>query len=157
MTVAARLAGYGLCWPASAPHSAPEWRAAGDFRPTPMPAADRTVRVDGYTVNLTGTLQAGREPGLAFTVAKDGRPVTDPQPCPGGYGHLAALRAGDLAHSHIHPQDSAGDGHSAAGPRVRFHAGLPTAAACRLFPDFRTGDRVHPAALTSIQEGDPPS
>ena len=41
---------------------------------------------------------------LTLTVTKDGQPVTDLQPYLGAYGHLVALRAGDLAYLHVHPE-----------------------------------------------------
>lgn len=123
--------------------------AAGGFQPTALPAPARTASVDGYTVTLTGTLRTRQESDLMFTLAKDGRPVTDLQPYLGAYGHLVALRVGDLAYSHVHPQGSPGDGHTAPGPQVSFHADLPAAGAYRLFLDFQTGGTVHTAAFTA--------
>lgn len=123
--------------------------AAGDFQPTALPDANPTASVDGYTVTLTGTLHAARESELTFTVERDGRPVTDLQPYLGAYGHLVALRVGDLAYSHVHPQGSPGDGATRPGPNVSFHAELPTAGAYRLFLDFQTGSTVHTAVFTA--------
>ncbi len=123
--------------------------APGDFQPAAPPAPARTTTVDGYTVTLAGVLAAGRESDLRFTVERDGRTVTDLQPYLGAYGHLVALRVGDLAYSHVHPDRTAGDGHTAAGPELVFHADLPTAGAYRLFLDFQTGGVVHTAAFTA--------
>jgi len=128
--------------------------AGGDFQPTALPAATRTAVVDGYTVTLAGVLHAGQESELTFSVAKDGRPVTDLQPYLGAYGHLVALRVGDLAYSHVHPQGTPGDGATQPGPQVSFHAELPTAGGYRLFLDFQTSDShtgstVHTAIFTA--------
>jgi len=123
--------------------------APGDFRPAPLPKPVRTTTVDGYVVTLAGTPAAARESGLRFTVERDGRPVTDLQPYLGAYGHLVALRVGDLAYSHVHPDGAPGDGRTAPGPAVVFHADLPTAGAYRLFLDFQTRGVVHTAAFTA--------
>lgn len=40
---------------------------------------------------------------LTLSVAKGTHPVTDLQPYLGAYGHLVALRQGDLAYLHVHP------------------------------------------------------
>ena len=114
---------------------------AGDFVPSPLPAESRIAEVDGYTVTLDGELSAGNETTLTFSVARDGRPVTDLQPYLGAYGHLVALRGGDLAYLHVHPAE----GDAAAG--VRFDTTAPSAGSYRLFLDFRHGDVVRTAAF----------
>lgn len=72
-----------------------------------------------------------------------------PQPYLGAYGHLVVLRVGDLAYAHVHPEGTPGDGHTAPGPAVAFHADLATGGAYRLFLDFQTGGVVHTAAFTA--------
>ena len=52
--------------------------------------------VDGFTVDLTGTLSAREHAMLTVSVSRDGEPVTTLQPYLGSYGHLVALREGDL-------------------------------------------------------------
>jgi hypothetical protein len=116
---------------------------AGDYAPEPLPAPSRTAEVDGYTVTLTGDLVPGTESDLTLTISRDGRPVSDLQPYLGAYGHLVALRAGDLAYLHVHP---AGD--PAPGPDVELMATTPSAGTYRLFLDFRHGDVVRTAAFT---------
>ena len=117
---------------------------AGDFTPAPLPAGSRDREVDGYTVTLDGELTAGAESELTLSVSRDGRPVTDLQPYLGAYGHLVALRSGDLAYLHVHPADD-GD----AGPRpIRFFTTAPSAGTYRLFLDFKHGDVVRTAAFT---------
>ena len=115
----------------------------GSFTPTPLPAGSRTSEVDGYIVTLDGELTAGTESELTLSVSRDGRPVTDLQPYLGAYGHLVALRSGDLAYLHVHPADDGG-----AGPGVRFFTTAPSAGTYRLFLDFRHGNVVRTAAFT---------
>jgi hypothetical protein len=116
---------------------------AGDFTPVPLPAESRVAEVDGYTVTLDGELTAGTESELTLSVSRDGRPVTDLQPYLGAYGHLVALRSGDLAYLHVHPADD-GD----AGPGIRFFTTAPSAGTYRLFLDFKHGSGVRTAAFT---------
>ncbi|MGA5823138.1 hypothetical protein ACPC54_35405 [Kitasatospora sp. NPDC094028] len=116
--------------------------AAGDLRPAPLSETGRTVTVDGYTVTLAGDLTPGRGDELTLSVSKDGNPVTDLQPYLGAYGHLVALRAGDLAYLHVHPESTT------PGPGITFHATAPSAGSYRLFLDFKHGDAVHTAAFT---------
>jgi hypothetical protein len=116
---------------------------AGDFTPTPLPAATPTVEVDGYTVTLDGELSAGAESELTLSVSRGGRPVTDLQPYLGAYGHLVALRSGDLAYLHVHPAE---DG--TAGPGIRFFTTAPSTGTYRLFLDFKHGSVVRTAAFT---------
>lgn len=118
--------------------------APGDYRPVPLPAPARTTTVDGYTVTLAGDLVPGASAKLTLRVSKAGTPVTDLQPYLGAYGHLVALREGDLAYLHVHPGD---DG--AAGPEITFHAEVPTAGTYRLYLDFRHGGTVHTAEFTA--------
>ena len=98
--------------------------APGPFEPVAH-APSRTAHVDGYTVELAGDLLPGRASPVTLTVTRDGQPVTDLQPYLGAYGHLVALREGDLAYLHVHPDGAPGDG-ARAGPQVEFVAEVPT-------------------------------
>lgn len=120
----------------------------GDYQPQPLPPASRTAVVDGYTVTLDGTLEAGQEAELTLSVSKDGQPVTDLQPYLEAYGHLVALRDRDLAYLHVHPAGSPGDGKTKPGPSITFYATAPSAGAYRLFLDFRHDDEVRTAGFT---------
>ncbi|GAA2247786.1 hypothetical protein GCM10010430_32690 [Kitasatospora cystarginea] len=126
--------------------------AAGEFTPQPLPAPVASVKTDGYSVNLEGRLEAGKTSRLTLTVSKDGKPVTDLQPYLAAYGHLVALRAGDLAYLHVHPDGMPGDGRTPAGPGITFYATVPSAGDYRLFLDFKHGDTVHTAAFTAHAE-----
>ena len=121
--------------------------AAGRFDPvTHRPSRQATA--DGYQVDLAGDLVPGRASTLTLTVGREGQPVTDLQPYLAAYGHLVALREGDLAYLHVHPEGAPGDGRTPAGPEIVFTAQVPSAGTYRLFLDFRHGGRVHTAAFT---------
>ncbi|WP_214411541.1 hypothetical protein [Sphaerisporangium fuscum] len=122
--------------------------APGGYEPKPLPAPSRTAEVDGYSVTLDGDLVPGRSSELTLTVSKDGKPVTDLQPYLGAYGHLVALRDGDLAYLHVHPDGEPGDGRTTAGPGITFYAEVPSVGDYRLFLDFQHGGTVRTAAFT---------
>jgi hypothetical protein len=110
----------------------------GAVRSAQLPAPVDHVDVDGLRVRLTEAAgRAGAESELGFTVTRDGRPVAV-QDYLGAKGHLVALRQGDLAFLHVHPDEDS----------LRFMATFPTAGTYRLFLQFQTGGRVHTAAFT---------
>ena len=120
----------------------------GTYQPaTPMTEV-RTATVDGYTVTLDGDLVAGDEARLALKVTRDGEPVTDLEPYLGAYGHLVALRSGDLAYLHVHPEGTPGDGVTAPGPEVVFFAKVPSSGRYHLYLDFKHEGVVRTAAFT---------
>ncbi|MFC9757444.1 hypothetical protein [Streptomyces sp. NPDC056921] len=121
---------------------------SGAYRPAALPAPGATAEVDGYRVALGGDLRAGRSGELKLTVSRNGRPVTDLQPYLGAYGHLVALRSGDLAYLHVHPNEGG------PGPVVSFTATAPSAGAYRLFLDFKHEGKVRTAAFT-VQVAEP--
>jgi hypothetical protein len=119
--------------------------AAGDFRPQALPPPATTARVDGYEVELDApALRAGREALLHFSVTRGGRPVRDLQPYLGARGHLVALRQGDLAYLHAHPEE-----HGDTAGEIPFAAEFLSAGSYRLFLQFRAGGAVHLAAFTA--------
>ncbi len=120
----------------------------GDYRPAGPSAENRTAKVDDYEVTLDGDLTAGSDAKLTLSVARDGRPVTDLQPYLGAYGHLVALRGGDLAYLHVHPDGEPDDGTTKPGPEVVFHAAVPTAGTYHLYLDFQHDGVVRTAAFT---------
>ena len=119
----------------------------GVFEPVEH-APSLVVQVDGYTVELAGELVPGQASPVTFTVSRGGVPVTDLQPYLVAYGHLVALRTGDLAYLHVHPHGAPGDGVTEPGPTIRFVAEVPTAGDHRLFPDFEHGGVVRTAEFT---------
>jgi len=156
--------------------TAGQWRLFADFTATGAEAttlgADLTVGgtpelaapgrdswtavVDGYTVTLDGDLTAGDEAELTLKVSKDGRPVTDLEPYLGAYGHLVALREGDLAYLHVHPEGTPGDGSTEPGPEVVFFAEVPSDSRYHLYLDFKHKGVVRTAAFTVTARGTAP-
>jgi hypothetical protein len=122
---------------------------AGDATPRPLPAPAAGTSVDGYTVTLAGKLEAGRTSRLRLSVSRDGRPVTDLQPYLAAYGHLVALRDGDLAYLHVHPDGAPGDGRTQPGPGITFYAEVPSTGTYRLYLDFQHEGKVRTAEFTA--------
>jgi len=121
----------------------------GTLQPAPLPPSSTVASVDGYTVTLTGQLTAGQASPLTLSVTRGGAPVTDLDPYLGAYGHLVALRQGDLGYLHVHPDGEPGDGTTSPGPDIEFHAEVPSAGTYRLFLDFSHDGQVHTAAFTA--------
>ncbi|WP_116947149.1 hypothetical protein [Jiangella endophytica] len=127
----------------------------GDYQPVALPAPSTTAEVDGYTVTLDGHMDTGVESKLTLSVSRDGVPVTDLEPYLGAYGHLVALRDGDLAYLHVHPEGEPGDGVTPPGPDVSFFATAASAADYRLFFDFEHDGVVRTAEFTIAAEDHP--
>ncbi|MDQ4214873.1 heavy-metal-associated domain-containing protein [Microbacterium capsulatum] len=126
---------------------------AGPFAPA-APATSATTRVDGFDAGIAGDLVPGSASELTVTISRDGAPVTTLQPYLGAFGHLVALREGDLAYLHVHPEGApvAEPGEAPApgatsGPDVRFAAHVPTAGRYLLYFDFQVDGSVHTAAF----------
>ena len=117
---------------------------AGQFTPA-NPETTNTATVGGYTVDLTGEVTAGSSSELTFAVSKDGEPVTNLEPYLGAFGHLVALRDGDLAFLHVHPEGDEPTQGDTAGPDVGFVAKLPTPGRYLLYLDFQVDGKVHSA------------
>ncbi|MFF8960290.1 hypothetical protein [Streptomyces sp. NPDC014894] len=121
---------------------------AGRYEPRPLSEDTRTARIGEYTVTLNGELAPGEASDLTLTVSRNGRPVTDLQPYLGAYGHLVALRVGDLGYLHVHPEGEPGDGTTRPGPGITFMAAAPSGGTYRLYLDFRHDDIVRTAEFT---------
>ncbi len=119
-------------------------QVGGDYAPQALPAPAKSTAVDGYTITASGQLVPGRTSRLTLTVTKGGSPITDLEPYLGAYGHLVALRTGDLAYLHVHPQET-----HTSGPEITFDVEVPTTGTYRLFLDFQHGGAVHTAAWTT--------
>lgn len=93
------------------------------------PDASRCATSDGYEIELlTDDVAAGESSRLSFAVRRDGEPVPELEAYLGALGHLVALREGDLAYLHVHPEATAPD-----SGRVEFAARFPTPGRYRLF------------------------
>lgn len=116
--------------------------SGGEFESRPFPAPQEVDSTDGYEVRLeTGDLVAGAHSGLSFAVSRGGRPVDDLAPYLGAKGHLVALREGDLAFLHVHPEEE----HGSVGG-IAFEATFPTAGRYRLYLQFK-----HEGAIRTVE------
>jgi len=112
---------------------------AANLKALPLPATT-AVSNGGYEVRRdAGAAHVGDESELRFTVTKDGLPVRT-EPYLGASGHLVALRDGDLAFLHVHPNEN--------DDRIGFEATFPTAGAYRLFLQFKVNGAVQTVAFT---------
>lgn len=117
--------------------------APGDFEPRPFPASGTVDRVGGYEVRLAGaSLRAEGDSELRFAVTRGGKPVAL-EGYLGARGHLVALREGDLAFLHVHPEP----GESAANA-IAYGAHFPSAGRYRLFLQFKHRGQVRTAPFT---------
>jgi hypothetical protein len=114
---------------------ATDLRVDGGADLAPLPAPATTAVTDGYDVRLD---RRGEQ--LRFEITRDGEPVRT-EPYLGAGGHLVALREGDLAFLHVHPE----------GDAVAFETTFPTAGRYRLFLQFQHAGRVHTAAFTVVE------
>jgi hypothetical protein len=113
--------------------------------------AGREVAAGGtYTVSLEGDTAPGASTVLTTRIELDGEPVTDLEPYLGAFGHLVAIRAGDLAYLHVHPEKGE------PGPGIDFTTAFPEPATYGLFLDFQHRGTVRPAAFT-VESGGAPS
>ncbi|MDN3242003.1 heavy-metal-associated domain-containing protein [Glycomyces tritici] len=120
---------------------------AGDFGPQIAAGPSLSTEVDGFTVTLDGDLTAGAASEVTASVTRDGRPVEELEPYLGAFGHLVALREGDLAYLHVHPEGEAPQAGDLSGPAVEFATEVPTAGRYFLYFDFQVAGQVHSAAF----------
>lgn len=115
----------------------------GRYDPLPLPDPAGAEMIGEYEVSLASDVVAGGEASLAFDVSRNGRPVEDLEPYLGALGHLVALREGDLAFLHVHPETEQG-----SGPRIAFRAAFPSEGRYRLFLQFAHAGGVKTATFT---------
>jgi len=121
--------------------------SGGEFEARPFPAPQPLAETDGYGVRLAaGDPVAGEPAELDFTVSRDGRPVVDLAPYLGEKGHLVALREGDLAFLHVHPEE----GQEVAAEEIEFASTFPTPGRYRLYLQFKHEGTVHTAEFTVV-------
>lgn len=105
---------------------------------TSLPRPRTVATVDGFRVRLAeGPTRAREESRLTFVVTRNGR-VVETQDYLGAKGHLVALRDGDLALLHVHPDSE----------KLDFEATFPSPASYRLFLQFKVNGHVHTAEFT---------
>ncbi|MEU8299501.1 hypothetical protein AB0C04_19740 [Micromonospora sp. NPDC048909] len=115
--------------------------APGRYDPRPLPPATTATTVDGFTVDYQGTPQAGANVALTFRITADGAAPALERYL-GAYGHLVALREGDLGYLHVHPEPALVDG------AVRFWLTTPGPGRYRLYLDFQVAGVVRTAEFT---------
>ncbi len=116
----------------------------GDVTSAVVPPAITVVTTGPYEVTMHGELVAGAASDLTFSVTRDGAQVAL-EPYLGANGHLVALRTGDLAYLHVHPEH--GDATDAA--TVSFAAEVPTVGGYLLYLDVKIDGQVHTAAFAA--------
>lgn len=116
---------------------------AGPLTAAPLPGAARSDTVGGDTVSYQGSPVVGTVEPLLFEVSAGGVAVT-PEPYLGAYGHLVAIRTGDLGYLHIHPEPTLSDG------AVKFWLAAPGAGTYRMYFDFQVSGVVHTAQFTVV-------
>jgi hypothetical protein len=103
--------------------------ASGPWDAQARPESTRKATAENYEVMLlTDDLLVRQKSRLTFEVRRDGVPVSKLNEYLGALGHLVALREGDLAYLHVHPENTAPD-----SGRVEFSARFPTSGRYRLF------------------------
>lgn len=117
---------------------------AGPYAPV-VSEASRVARVDDYTVSIEGDLVVGSSSDLTISITRGGEPVTALEPYLGAFGHLVALREGDLAYLHVHAEGEEPQPGETAGPEITFMAQAPTTGRYLLYLDFQTDGQVRTA------------
>ncbi|ACQ82260.1 conserved hypothetical protein [Beutenbergia cavernae DSM 12333] len=119
----------------------------GAATPSPATTVRTTTSVDGFDVTLDGELLAGADSTLTATITRAGEDVTTLEPYLGAFGHLVALRQGDLAYLHVHPEGAEPAAGDVSGPEVVFATQAPTPGRYLLYLDFQVDGEVHTAAF----------
>ncbi|GAA2309502.1 hypothetical protein GCM10009853_078730 [Glycomyces scopariae] len=130
---------------------------AGDYAPRADNPITRTASVDGFEVTLAGDLAAGTTTELTVEVTRDGEPVTALEPYLGAWGHLVALREGDLGYLHVHPEGDDPVPGTTSGPAITFATAAPTEGTYLLYLDFQVDGQVHTAPFVLDTDGTAPA
>lgn len=120
----------------------------GDHQVANRRAPSLTDEVDNFAVELAGDIAAGGESLVRVRATHAGGPAAL-EPYLGANGHLVAIREGDLAYLHVHPEE--GSGHPG---EVAFAMHAPSAGRYRLFFDFQVDGVVRTADFT-VDVADP--
>jgi hypothetical protein len=128
-------------------------QVAGDYQPVSAEPS-RSFEVDGYTASVSGDLVAGGTSDLTISVHRGGEPVTVLEPYLGAFGHLVALRGGDLAFLHVHAEGDDPQPGETSGPDIAFMAEAPTSGRYLLYLDFQVAGQVHTAQFVLDADSD---
>ncbi|MCC6427232.1 MAG: hypothetical protein IT435_10480 [Phycisphaerales bacterium] len=130
------------------------------------PDADKPKTVDGYTVTLNtgGPVKTRGATTMSYTIAKDGKPVSDLTPYLGAMGHLVIISQDlkEFVHSHPHEHadgdhDHAKQGHTdmKGGPKVDFEAHFKAAGLYKGWAQFQHNGKVITVPFTfSVAKGE---
>lgn len=128
--------------------------------------SDKPKTVDGYTVTLNtgGPVTTGKPTTMSYTIAKDGKPVSDLTPYLGAMGHLVIMSQDlkEFVHSHPHEHaegdhDHAKQGHTdmKGGPKVDFEAHFKAAGLYKGWAQFQHNGKVITVPFTfNVAKGD---
>ena len=116
---------------------------------------DKPKIVDGYTVTLDtgGPVKTGGATHMAYTISKDGKPVTTLAPYLGAMGHLVIISEDRTQFVHSHPHES-GAGHAGAaksamgGPKVDFEASFTVPGTYKGWAQFNVGTTAKEKVIT---------
>ncbi|MFO0895011.1 MAG: heavy metal-binding domain-containing protein [Phycisphaerales bacterium] len=134
---------------------------------TPAPKAalsvdsDKPKTVDGYTVSLDtgGPVKTGGATHMAYTIMRDGKPVTDLAPYLGAMGHLVIIKEDLKEFVHSHPHEGGEHAHDASrkgGPKVDFEAHFKTPGIYKGWAQFQHGGKVITVPFTfGVAAGEP--
>jgi hypothetical protein len=153
VTAAALALVFAGAWAVgAAPDPLPRPALPPPARPASAPgpqAADRVALVEGgYRVRLDGELVPGAPSQVFATVTRSGAAVTDLEPHLGAFGHLVALRLGDLTLVRMRPDAPPSAPTDRSGPGIAFTADVPSSGTYRLYLEFRHAGAVHTATFT---------
>ncbi|MCC6427252.1 MAG: hypothetical protein IT435_10585 [Phycisphaerales bacterium] len=137
---------------------------------------DKPKTLDGYTVSLDtgGPVKTGAATHMAYTISKDGKPVTDLVPYLGAMGHLVIISQDLKEFVHSHPHEGGehaaggGGGHDdkgkgahghggdkKGGPKVDFEAHFKAAGVYKGWAQFQHNGKVITVPFTfNVAKGD---
>ena len=112
-----------------------------NYVPQPIGSEINTKTFDGYqvTLNTNGTLQAGGESKLTFSLSQNGKPITDLEPYLGELGHAVILRKDTLGFIHEHPIENV---NSIQTGNVDFMIDFPQSGTYKVFTQFQRAGKV---------------
>ncbi|MBI4879857.1 MAG: hypothetical protein HY812_09405 [Planctomycetes bacterium] len=115
--------------------------------------------IDGYMIALDtgGEVKTGGETHMAYTITRDGKPVTDLQPYLGAMGHLVIISQDleSFVHSHPHEEGAEHAGGGEGGPRVDFEAHFQRPGLYKGWAQFQHSGKVITAPFTfEVMRGD---
>jgi len=108
--------------------------------------AGKPKTVDGYMVTLDtgGPVKTGGATHFAYTITKDGKPVTNLQPYLGAMGHLVIISQDlkEFVHSHPHEEGAEHGGATKGGPKVDFEAHFKAPGLYKGWAQFQNNGKV---------------